>query len=105
MSDQTEVTVSKEGIRIAGQRVEVIAIIATLVLSVLIGYVLWDHKGQAQATQVRLEATLERAFEKISTTTEDMTRAQREMNCVIAYRREQNQTPEQLLDFCKRFAR
>ena len=109
MSDdqKTEVSATLPGgsFKIAGARIEVIATVTTLVLCVLIGYVLWEHKGQAAASQLRLESTLEKAFDKVADTNVEMTRAQREMNCVIAYRRDANQTPEQLLDFCKRFAR
>ena len=105
MSDQTEVTVSKDGFKIAGQKVETLVLVLILVLAALIGYVLWEHKGQAAASQTRLESTLERAFDKIADTNVEMTRAQREMNCLIAYRRDGGQTPEQLLAFCKNLAR
>lgn len=106
MSDnQTEVSVSKDGIRIAGQKVETIAIGATLILVVLVGYVLWEHKAQASVTQQALQTTLEKAFDKISESNTEVARAQREMNCLIAYRRDNNQTPESLLEFCKRITR
>ena len=109
MSDQTEVSVTRDGVKIAGQRVEVIAIVAGLILSVLIAYVLWEHKAQAAAQTAVLQSEIGKAIDKMTDAQLQSVQVQKEMNCIILYRGTAgHQTPAEraeLADFCKRLSR
>ncbi len=84
-------TVEEANLEIAGQRIHLKSValntlltMATLICIVLIGYTLWHHVAQADATL------------------KEMVQAQREQNCLIAIPEVQR---ESKADFCKRITR
>jgi hypothetical protein len=109
MSDETEVTVSKEGIKVAGKHAAVFLATVTLVVSVLIGYVLWEHKAQAAAQSTALQTEIGQAIDKMTEAQLQSVQVQREMNCIILYRgtagSQSAAERAELADFCKRLSR
>jgi hypothetical protein len=94
MSDErTEVEVSKSGIKIAGKDITSVTIVATFFAVLGVGYLIHQHAG-ASGQQ---SDNLTKAMNSLVT-------AQRENNCIAAFRRDRDQTPTELLEFCKRFA-
>lgn len=109
MSDETEVSVTREGVKIAGKHVGVIATVATLILSALIAYVLWEHKALAAAQTVVLQSEIGKAIDKMTDAQLQSVQVQREMNCIILYRgtagAQSASERRELEEFCKRVTR
>lgn len=94
MSDErTEVEVTRSGIKFAGKDITTACIVGSFFAILGVGYLVWDHKAEAKEQNVTLTQAVGA-----------LVKAQRENNCIAAFRRERDQTPEALLQFCKRFA-
>lgn len=109
MSDQTEVSVSKEGIKVAGKHAGIFIAAATLFIVGLIAYVLWEHKVQAATETATLQSEIGKAIDKMTDAQLQSVQVQREMNCIILYRGTAGASSaserRELEEFCKRVTR
>ena len=64
-------------------------------------YLVFDHEAKAHSR----ELLLAEAVNKMTEAQDRMVVAQRENNCLYAFRRQDTQTPESLINFCKQFSR